>query len=196
METKSFRDKYNGKSGIYLITPTWLFNPRQSDEKTFLVKIGESTYTDTKQSGLSMTGLAYRLDQYLFCFVEGFYVWGVFTTDARQSKNLEASVHSYLRGKKRDFETVSEKQHSRSSEWFYLSKVDLNNLLMLLTNDSDMKEIIQEAYTHTTLIEINDKISTRVALPMSTPQRQRIDRENEITFHTNERHKSLSRTLF
>ena len=196
MESKSFRQKYNGKSGIYIITPTWLFNSNIGEDEPFLVKIGESTYSEDQKSGLTLTGIAYRLDHYLAYFVEGFYIWGVFITDAQHSKALESSMHSYLKGKNRDFETVSQKEHSRSSEWFYLSKHDLSNILYLLTHDDEMKQIIQESYTNTTILQMNDKTATRVAYPMRTPQRRQIDRDNRIEFNTNERPNRISRILF
>ena len=198
METKSFSEMYSGKSGVYIITPSWLFDEKFTDDQSFLVKIGESTYnTETKRgTKLSLTGLAYRLDHYLAYFVDGFYIWAVFTTRPEDSKSLEASIHAYLKGKKRDFDFINNKTHSRSSEWFYLSKNDLSELIRLFTIDSDMKHVILEPYTRTTFLEINQKVSTRAVPPMSTPQRRRIDQDNNVNLLTTERPDPVVRRLF
>lgn len=190
-ERKSFSEKYNRKSGIYILTPKWLFRHDFPPDQKFLVKIGESSNYKTKRD-LTLSGLARRIDHYLSYYVEGFYLWGVFVTDLKNSKKLEASVHSYLRGKRRDFNTLdTHVTHSRSSEWFYLSKNDLRDILHILNNDSDLRSVITESYSDTAIVEMNNKISTRTIPPMSTPQRRLVDAENRVEMMTNERPRSL-----
>lgn len=96
-------------TGLYFLSPTLPPNK----QTLFLVKIG-----------LAWTSLTQRLEQYLICYPEGFYLYSLAFCEPDVVHELERQVHQYLRTKGRG--------HEYNAEWFYLTIQDLHILLRLL----------------------------------------------------------------
>ena len=113
-------ENFEGKSGVYFIAPTI------HDRDPFLVKIGMSKTVTLDDNPLKRKGgLGRRLDSYLLCYPQGYYLFAVFQTQAAKAYPLEKFIHQYLQGK--GFKTVFD--HSHSEEWFRLTMTQLRQFI-------------------------------------------------------------------
>ncbi len=102
-------------SGVYIIVAQHYL--QEDADVDMLVKIG-----------LAGT-LSHRLDSYLLYFLLGFHVFSlIFCDDENDARRTESSIHSYLNNKQVHVTT----DHSHQSEWFYMSRHDIDKLLTMV----------------------------------------------------------------
>jgi len=95
-------------AGVYFMSPTLV-----TSQTLGLIKIG-----------MAKKNLAQRLQQYLICYPNGFYLYGLVYCDPDTVLALETEIHNFLRAKQRG--------HEFNAEWFYLTLTDLQVLLRII----------------------------------------------------------------
>jgi hypothetical protein len=119
-----FLKSWEGKSGIYFISP--YFEESQPDY-LYPVKVGMSKHRQGQAGHPDVRkrkpygGLGRRLDSYLLCYVQGFYVYAVLECAKENVYETEKFFHQYFTSK--NFKV--ENQHSHREEWFMLTRKDI-----------------------------------------------------------------------
>lgn len=119
-----FLSNWEGKSGIYFISP--YFDESQPDNMC-QVKVGMSKHRRGQAGHPDFRkrrpygGLGRRLDSYLLCYVQGFYVYAVLECKREKVYEMEKYFHQYFTGK--NLQVTN--QHSHREEWFMISRADL-----------------------------------------------------------------------
>jgi len=117
-KSSEYWKKFEGKSGVYIITSKEEFEREGSDTDALMyVKIGLAN------------NLRHRLESYMLYWPRGFFVFDVFyTKNKRNARKLEKSIHGYLNWKA----TYVDEKHSHSEEWFELSRNNISSVTKLI----------------------------------------------------------------
>jgi len=83
-------------SGVYFLSP--FYNP-ETPGNSILVKVGMAQKSLNEVSNKYFGGLNKRLDSYLLCYPQGFYLYAVLQTKQNQAYPLEKFFHQYFTSK-------------------------------------------------------------------------------------------------
>lgn len=164
----SFFDPFEGKSGVYFISP--FFNPSTPNRVEVLVKIGMSQHKTDEMTLRNSGGLASRLDSYLLCYPGGFWVYAVLQTQRQFAYKVEKFFQTYFTNKGRK----TQYKHSKTEEWYNLSLNDVKTAVAayMRTEPNYVVQNGMHLWEEPQFVDSNGRVSNRPVQAMATPQKR------------------------
>lgn len=166
-----FFKNYEGKSGVYFITQNYDpdFPNNRIAVKIGLSKhrIGHRDHPDPKKR-VPYGGLGRRLDSYLLCYVEGYYIFAVLECSRDNAQSVEKFFHEYYTSK--NFK--SEHLHSHKEEWYYLQPNEIYSTIRAYDETNEGTLTTMHIFDPPTFIDTNGRIAQHPKKPMKEEQKQ------------------------
>lgn len=121
-------NRFNKKSGVYILSPD--FSPTLRQNQEVVVKIGLSKNLKT------------RLNSYHTAYRESFWTYTILeTTDINSAKKLEKQIHNHLKSKGYQYvpKQYIARKNNLGNEWYDSIKKNMINEINYVLRNTDIK---------------------------------------------------------